>query len=77
MNEVNKSLKMGVNRGCKFTLNFRMDIFIYLFNGKFCPHMVLDPSTVLNTLKLCTSQAAGKGSSTNLVMVAKSAFHLE
>ena len=34
MNEVNKSLKMGVNRGCKFTLNFRTDVFRYLFNGK-------------------------------------------
>ena len=31
---VNKSLRKGVNRGCQFTVNFRTDVFTFLFKNK-------------------------------------------
>ena len=31
--EVQKSLKLGVNLGCRFSLRFRTDVFNFLFKG--------------------------------------------
>jgi len=31
---INHSLKVGVNRGCHFTVNFRTDVFRFLFKNR-------------------------------------------
>lgn len=38
--EVNRSLRLGVNRACSFSVIFRTDVFRFLFDGKGrdCPH---------------------------------------
>lgn len=32
--EVHRSLKLGVNINCRFSVDFRIDVFNFLFNGK-------------------------------------------
>ena len=32
--EVHRSLKLGVNLNCSFSVAFRVDVFNFLFNGK-------------------------------------------
>ena len=34
MDAINRSLKMGMNRGCRLTVKFRTDVFKFLFEGK-------------------------------------------
>jgi len=31
---INRSLKMGLNKGCQFTVSFRTDVFRFLFSDK-------------------------------------------
>ena len=37
-NAINMSLKMGLNRGCRVTVNFRTDVFRFLFKDKGSDH---------------------------------------
>ncbi len=34
MDNIQRSLKLGVNVGCRFSLEFRTDVFMFLFQGK-------------------------------------------
>jgi hypothetical protein len=72
---VNISLKMGVNRGCNISVNFRTDVFEFLFKHKAAiTHMDPADCTITKTSTTHSSPLTGTEFTTPLAMDVKSSF---